>query len=367
MATSIITGGYGNYKARIWYYDVFKKRKSKAKQGFVKHKEAEAWVKKQLEIFEGGYAPKDASFSAIADEWYKLKEKLHLSPATLDYYKRYKNHFKGVFGLMPITEISERVLQNYISNNNETMYVFEQQIKVLSGIFSYCLKRRIIKENPLLFVDFPIGYKEHAPKDRNIYTETELTTLLKNLYADNSKLINPVILAVYFGLRRAEVCALKWDDINVSEKKLKINKAYVLNSEKTTKTLRSTRDFEISEDGYNLLKDFHLRNKIESEFICCNYDGSRQKPDNLSHTFKSYIDRKDKDDKLIFKKITFHDLRSIFGNLLRNDGSEIDTVSRAMGHSSTKVTEKHYLTKNKDVVNNALSNLHKKIKFRIAK
>jgi integrase len=342
-----ITGKPGNYAVRFWYRDVFGKQKSKYKSGFKTRKEAQEWADKTLEELKGGYS-KNLTFADVANTWYDLKVHLDLSPETLDYYRRYKDALINIFGQLDIKQVNDDVIQEFIKQNKDSIHVLEQKIKVLSCIINYSLKKRYIKENPLSFVEFPKGYKDHPQKTSNNYTFEEAIALIKKLYEINSKLITPCLLSLMFGLRRAEVCALKWEDVG---ELIRITKGYVKGQERRPKSTRSVRDFEIEQSTYDLLRDFQTRNKIESEYVCCNLDGTRLKPYELTHKFTSFI------EKHALKKITFHNLRHLFSNFLRDNGETMDIISRAMGHSSIEVTEKHYLEDNQRLKNQAVKKL----------
>jgi len=54
---------------------------------------------------------------------------------------------------------------------------------------------------------------------------------------------------------------------------------------------------------------------------------------------------------------SLHSLRSTFGSTLINKGVDIYTVSKLLGHSSVKVTEKHYLALDPEHVKSAINQL----------
>jgi integrase len=56
---------------------------------------------------------------------------------------------------------------------------------------------------------------------------------------------NQVLFSAWIGLRPSEIVRLQWELVHLSEKKLRIDRAYVLDEEKNTKTAASTRDVEL--------------------------------------------------------------------------------------------------------------------------
>ena len=57
------------------------------------------------------------------------------------------------------------------------------------------------------------------------------------------------------------------------------------------------------------------------------------------------------------KGFSLHSLRSTFGSTLINKGVDIYTVSKFLGHSSVKVTEKHYLALDPEHAKSAINKL----------
>ena len=77
---------------------------------------------------------------------------------------------------------------------------------------------------------------------------------------------------------------------------------------------------------------FQIRNKQKLEYPF------RYGPDWVSHALRLYY----KKVKII--NATLHTLRKTFGSLLIQEGhADIYTVSKLLGHSSVKVTERHYI------------------------
>lgn len=128
-----------------------------------------------------------------------------------------------------------------------------------------------------------------------------------------------ILLASRAGLRRSEIAMLKWADID-----FKNNQIYVAPF-KTEKY----RYVPISDDLCNALKQ---ESKV-GEYVV-KIEGDRTKKDYLS---KSYI--------LIAEGLPFksfmHKLRHTFASHLVQNGVDLYRVSKLMGHSSIKMTEKY--------------------------
>ena len=155
----------------------------------------------------------------------------------------------------------------------------------------------------------------------------------------------------YCGLRKGELRALTWNDIDFEEKTIKINKNIVIGEEKkyaitTPKTKASIRKIPIPNKLLLDLKALYNLNKNKKDF------------NNDLFVF-GFIDpissekisrRKNKNCKLAsVQQIRIHDFRHSCASLLINNNASISLVARYLGHSKIDETLNTYshLFKNK--------------------
>ncbi len=172
-------------------------------------------------------------------------------------------------------------------------------------------------------------------------------------------------IAIFGGLRRGEVCALTWEDIDFSKHVIKINKAFANTKNgqilKAPKTDSAIRDLTLPDFCFDMLAELkkeqlqkvllmgtawngHRNNEEDNynqNYVFTQYDGQPVNLSTPSHKFKEIIDmynstcEKEK-DKL--PNIRLHDLRHTNATLLLSQNTDIETVSRRLGHSKTSVT-----------------------------
>jgi integrase len=156
------------------------------------------------------------------------------------------------------------------------------------------------------------------------------------------------LTAVRSGLRRGELVALRWGDIqfgkdgNDSNRFILVRHNYVHREHTTTKSKKSRR-VDLSRELRAVLvelRDKRLleaflegRNDISDELVVPSPDGSILDPDNLYHRYFLPVLT-----KAGIRKIRLHDLRHTFGSLLIQNGASIVYVKEQMGHSSIQVT-----------------------------
>jgi integrase len=156
------------------------------------------------------------------------------------------------------------------------------------------------------------------------------------------------LTAVRAGLRRGELVALQWGDVQFGRDESDTNRFilvqhnYVRREETTTKSKKSRR-VDLSRELRNRLielRDKRLleaylegKNDILDELVFPSPDGSILDPDNLYHRYFLPVLT-----KAGIRKIRLHDLRHTFGSLLIQNGASLVYVKEQMGHSSIQVT-----------------------------
>ena len=155
-------------------------------------------------------------------------------------------------------------------------------------------------------------------------------------------------MALRAGLRRGELVAVQWGDIQFGKDEQDANRFivvqhnYVRREHTTTKSKKSRR-VDMSRDlrralielrDKRLLEAF-LKGKadISDELVFLSPDGAILDPDNLYHRYFRQVLA-----KAGLRKIRLHDLRHTFGSLLIQNGASIVYVKEQMGHSSIQVT-----------------------------
>ncbi len=237
-------------------------------------------------------------------------------------------------------------IRNYMQYLQETTKMKPQTINkhllFLSSVFDRAWKDDIIKENFVKKVDKlkPIEFKSET------YNKDDLTKVFEQLEkSHNNNLKLTIYLGVLQGLRRGEMCGLKWENIDlekgllyIRETKIKVGGKIIT---KEPKTEKSKRTITILGKTLLLLKTIK-QEQINKFGTCCKYvmvnnNGQGISPTSLQKPFNNF------QRKLGIHKIRIHDLRHSFATLSKESGSSIDEISKVLGHSNTYTTEKVYI------------------------
>ena len=235
------------------------------------------------------------------------------------------------------TDIWERYCSYCFSNGNSRVTVNKKRT-ACSTFFDWCLKRRLIKVNPFIYVE-KLKISE-GDKRRNSYflTPQQIWEINYTLKRDKSFDIQDLLLFNLFldsGARISEIYNLKWEQLDMEEmifNNVRHKEGYiepVIFFAETKEILKAWR--ELRAEKY-----------IENEYIfITQYNKS------INHMSKETIRAR---IRKIGKIVGIEDFypHSIRKSILNITGQQSETVAAALGHhKSTTVTREHYMKKKK--------------------
>ncbi len=214
---------------------------------------------------------------------------------------------------------------------------------LISSILTTAVQWQLIPSNPCHRVKPP--QNEH--KETVILDDKQTKELILCLDKEPLKFKTAIMLILYTGLRRGELCGLNWSDIDFDNNIVLVNKSLLYTPSKgvyedTPKTKRSSRAVQIPSDMTELLKQYHkeqLKQKLllgdlwqNTDRVFTNDIGGNVSPCFFSTQFKNFLKRHNLPD------IHIHTLRHISATLLIANGVDIATVSNRLGHSDKSTT-----------------------------
>ena len=154
-------------------------------------------------------------------------------------------------------------------------------------------------------------------------------------------------LALHTGMRRGEILALKWKNVNFEKRTIRVEESLAYTKEhglvfKTPKTTNSNREVVIPASLISLLKELqHEQKKMKirmgSAFhsfnlVISTVDGKPVHPRNFARSFKGLI------KKAGVKEISLHGLRHTNATILMKQGINPKIVSERLGHANVGIT-----------------------------
>ena len=213
--------------------------------------------------------------------------------------------------------------------------------RVLSLALKQAVEHGTLTRNPALAARPP----RVEGREIEILPQAQIATLMAGL-ADHPLLYPVAVLALASGMRRGELLALEWGDVDLDrgvvrvERSVEETKAGGLRV-KAPKTKRGRRNIGLTADAVAVLRE-HRKRQLELRLqlgfggqpvlVFSTLDGDILSPDNFSRDWRRTLRAR----KLPL--CSFHALRHTHASLLLAGGTDVLTVSRRLGHAKASVT-----------------------------
>lgn len=321
------------------------KRTRVAKQGFRTKAAAEAYVAELKGQQTKGYVPtsdNNVLFKDFILKWYEEYKKHTLGLSTRAcYIGRINNYIIPYLGDFKIRDITSPVIQDFYNSLIPKMKAasIEKIFQILNSCFKYARKKKLIYEIP---TDID-KIKVEVPKVE-FWDETQLSTFLERI--KGTYLYNAIYIDSLTGLRVAELCGLRWCDIDLENGYLYVNNQVIYDREEKKlvfteilKTDTSHRKVSIPPKTLGTyLKDLKANlNPSNMDFVVPDRNGSMANPRNLSMDFTKKLE-KYKD----LTQISFHGLRHTHATILLKHKENVKVVSKRLGHKDITTTLNTY-------------------------
>ncbi len=340
----------GTYYCSFYYTDWTGSKKKKKKEGFKKQSDAKAFERDFLAKQKNNC---DMHFKSLVD--------LYLDDAkTKVRSTTFKNKTDLInlkilpyFSELIVNEITPnhiRKWQNELKKENYSETYLKAINNQLTAIFNFAIKYFNLSSSPALKAG-SIGKKN--AESMQFWTVNEFKSFIE-CCKDNQLALAYKIL-FWTGIRRGELLALTYNDINLKDKLISINKTYtkidkidIVNPPKTSK---SKRIVSISESLANDIKEYYdTLYDFKSNERLFEFGLSR-----LRHSLNSICKKNN------LKRIRVHDLRHSHASLLIELGFTPLAISERLGHEKVQTTLNTYahLYPNKDIaIANKLDDLY---------
>ncbi len=281
-------------------------------------------------------------------EYWFTKKRNKVSYSQMRNLQCYLNHLYKYIGDKPINKIKpddvDYLLDELTEKNPNTQKPSSHQYLVdirstASNVFEAAIDNDIIFKNPARGREI----SKYAPKSsRRALTLTEQKLVICTPHRAR---IGALIMMLA-GLRRGELIALTWDDIDLDNFRISITKSveekqvnhFVLKD--GTKTGTWGRIIDIPIDLAIAIEQAKM--DAVSKYVCCKRNGTMHTPTSWRQMWQSYINTILKINVCAkstgINEITAHYLRHTYATLLYISGVDVVTASHLMGHSNIKTT-----------------------------
>lgn len=278
----------------------------------------------------------------VCEDWL-LSKKLYVKEST---YCRYHNIlYNHILPLILSSKLSNKTIQAYLYSLIKQGYS-EKTVRDIWGIMKNFMSFSIKKGVNLSIDISQINIKKRKVEVRYLEIEEQkklCSYLLENLNYKNFG----ILLALYTGIRIGELCALKWEDIDLRSNTLSVTKTLIripeVIEEKSTKKTKVIITKPKSDDSIRDIPIPNFLSKIADNLIINKNDfllsGSNKyiEPRNMQYYFQKMLETNN------IPKINFHALRHTFATRCIENNFDIKTLSEILGHSNVKTTLELYV------------------------
>lgn len=302
----------------------------------------------------------DIRFNSLTNLFLTRHCALNCKQSTKDLYKRLiELHFNHLSNRV-VRDISTRDVENFIfklKEKNLSNITINKLVQLLRVIFNYAIDNSFISKSPVL-------KKYRLPEEKKeiqVLDEQQIQSFLETARKRNIKTYAIMATFIYTGIRRGELLALEWSDIDFKNNRIKINKQVYQGQKVTTKNNKH-RIVDIPDKLIEILQEYKQSQEVLSKVVFCNMEGGYMNPAVLErHYFCATLKLLNKESAEAIK-IRLHDLRHTYATYLLSKGVPIKYVQEQLGHSSAKMTldvYASYMPSVKFEALNILNNLHK--------
>lgn len=361
------------WRFKVYYHNTEGKLVPFTSKRFLLEKEAKA---EERVFLLNRDIPVKKKFDIVADDYFKDAEERIRESTLLSYQSQYENNIKPYFKNKYIDEIQVVDIENWktkLINKKIKISTCNQYYVVFKEIFTYANKKFELNYNPVA-----LSGRFKKRNDKVVETKDKLRYIV---YEEYCKFINVItddlyhcfFLTLYFtGMRKGEIQALTWKDIDFNRRIIVVNKTISFNTKSGKYKITATknclnREITMSNTLYEKLKRYkdivmQYGDFSEDWFVFGNGDVL------TDYWINKVKDKAFKDAGLENRIITIHEFRHSHVSLCINEylksGATDSTkfflmMSQRMGHSLRVMQEvyMHLFPTAQDKIVDLLNNL----------
>ena len=294
------------------------------------------------------------TYQEVYEEWllqYKntVKESTYFKTQSM-----FKNNILPIFSNLRINSITTTFIQN---NANKWFAKYKNYKKIINYNFSvlaYALRMGYIHVNHKDRFVMPKKIRVRKDESMSYYTKDELIELLEYIKQDTSiEWLSFFRLLAFTGMRKGECLALTWNDIDLTNQTVTVNKtlAVGMNSKQIVqppKTLESYRTITLDDNTVSWLKKWKIEQAkallkfghnamSENQLVYCQCSKNKMYCLGKPATMLKQVCNKHN-----FKIINIHGFRHTHASLLFESGATMEVVRDRLGHTDIQTTVNIY-------------------------
>lgn len=283
----------------------------------------------------------DIQFYLVADEWLAMVQNTKKHATFIKYRFIYQKYIKKKLESLVLARIDRNILSQVFQNENNVVMSDSLQKSiscVMNQILSYAASNYHME-----IIKCSSQTQKAGNRPVIILSQTEQARLLHYLYEKMDIFKLGIVICLSTGLRLGEICALKWQDIDLERKLLHVNSTVqrITVDGKDTRTVLlegepksaySKREIPLADELVKLIFPYY---KCTGKYVL--HNNKPMEPRTYQNKFQKYLQAAD------IRHKNFHSLRHTFATNCINSGADIKSLSEILGHSDVKITLNRYV------------------------
>ena len=310
----------------------------------------------------------DMTFGAWLDRWYQRECKPQIRPKTqADYENRIYQHIIPELGSIPLAKLTAADFQQFYNRLKEggrflrvDQYGPGLSDRMVKSCHVTCrmaldqaVAQGLILKNPALSCKAPVTH----PKEMQVLTGEEIQRLL--IQAKEDGCFELLLLELTTGLRRGEILALRWDDLDFRTGTLRVERQVQRIQGKLAvsqpKTRASCRSILLPAPVLEILAQYRQSVTSRWMFPSPRKGDSPRDPAAVRKKLSAVLKRAG------CPAARFHDLRHTFATSALEHGMDVKTLSTVIGHVSSATTLNVYAHVTDEMRQKAADNIDRAI------
>jgi integrase len=320
-------------------------RSGRPAAGFVTKRGADAWLRDVLLQAHAGTLPgmvrTGVTFERAALEWLRYSEEDRAcKPTTMvDYRNTVHRRFVPEFGPLLLEDVTAPMIEAWRARQTTSARTRNKQLTILNGIFRRAQRRFGLQVNPVLELE---RLREPRHVDLDVFSPEEVLALVRAAEDEQDAAI--FLTAAFTGLRRGELIALRWRDVDFAGSLVRVRASYAVGALTSPKSGK-VRSVPLAPQVAEALARLGQRGWSvgDDDLVFVGELGGYLDGSALRRRYKMALARAG------LRSLRFHDLRHTFGTRAIAK-ADILRVKEWMGHADVATTMRylHYVPRPED-------------------
>lgn len=289
---------------------------------------------------------KTRRFAYYCDEWLTMNRTRVKESTYAKYNTAMEKHIKPKLGGCLVQALSSVLIGQFsyeLLEDGLSAKTVKDILTILNSVLKYTAR-----QYPQGLQQIEIVYPKDTKKEMRVLTRNEQARLISYLADDMDACKFGVLLALLTGMRIGEVCALRWENVNMRDKVIKVSatmqRIHDFDEDRETQTKviisspkseTSARLIPMTEYVAALCKARFVR--CPAAFVLTGETGEYIEPRALQYRLEKYTRECD------LEGVHFHTLRHTFATRCVEVDFELKSLSEILGHSSPRITLERYV------------------------